>query len=345
MLKHFDKLNTSLKSVHQYPTVESQRTRFQDRGWKHVEIWDLWEAWNSNTFLDSEERRRVDDVEPFDEWEEFVLFARHYFVMHARASPPTGRATSEIDSSIQADASIDVHFTRQAAPDAPKRRYGTPMLVSSAEGHDYAIHTLGLGSNTRLTSCDVFAINGHNRPLSLSPIGPSARVCHTLTDLGSYGVLLAGGRASPVNVFSECWIFKKDSHTWQKSFDLPSPLFRHSTVRLPGSSLALTLGGKSGSSKISAECFVFHPANGWLRCVIPGVPLDPVFGAVVINSSEPGLEDGVFRGLLAGGINRDGTISNKSYRWVLDITGNQVRYLPVSLMKNHQPVLFGSAQN
>jgi tRNA wybutosine-synthesizing protein 4 len=323
MLKHFDKLNTSLKSVHQYPTVETQRTRFQDRGWKHVEIWDLWEAWNSKTFLDSDERLAVDEVEPFDEWEEFILFARHYFVMHARAStlPTTVRTTNEIDSIFQVDASIDVQFMRQASPDAPKRRYGAPMLVSSAEGQDYVIHTLGLGSNARLTSCDVFAINGHNQPLSLSPIGPSARVCHTLTDLGSYGVLLAGGRASPVNVLSDCWIFKKDSHIWQKSFDLPSPLFRHSTVRLPGSSLALTLGGRSGSSKTSTECFVFHPTNGWLKCAVSGAPLDPVFGAVVVNSLEAGSEYGVFRGLFAGGITSDGKISNRSYRWVLDING------------------------
>ena len=332
MLRHFDKLNTSLKSVHQYPTIVSQRARFQSRGWKHVDIWDLWEAWNSDTFLDSSERLALDDIEPFDEWEEFVLFARHYFVMHARASSDAEELIHE-NASAHLDPSLKIlQLTRQDAKDAPKRRYGASMLITNAEGQAYTIHTLGLGSNGRLASCDVFAVNGHNQPLSLSPIGPSARVCHTLTDLGSFGVLLVGGRASPVNALSDCWIFKKDSNTWQKTFDLPLPLFRHSATRLPGSSLALISGGKTGPSGVSTDYFVFHPLKGWLKCVISGAP-DPVFGAVTINSIELTSSTGVYRGLLSGGITGDGIISSKIYQWELDTTNSQVRPCRLSSLK------------
>ncbi|KAI6781992.1 uncharacterized protein J7T54_003411 [Emericellopsis cladophorae] len=86
MLRHFEKLNTPIKSVQQYPTVDSQRERFKDRGWAQVDIWDLWEAWSSSVFMTSAERMALDQVEPFDEWEELMLFGRHYSVLHAQAS-------------------------------------------------------------------------------------------------------------------------------------------------------------------------------------------------------------------------------------------------------------------
>ena len=324
MLGHFDKLNTTLKSVHQYPNVESQRARFQDRGWQNIDIWDLWEAWNSDTFLSPSERIALDEIEPFDEWEEFVLFARHYFIMHARASQDEPQQPERHEQTVCVGPSFDIDLARQESFAAPKRRYGGSMLVSNPEGQTYAINTLGLGSNGRLGSCDIYAIDGLDSPLNMSPTGPSARMCHTLTDLGSHGVLLAGGRASPTNVFSDSWIFKKDTYCWQKTFDLPVPLFRHSAVRVVGTSLALVMGGKVGPSRISSDYFVFHPIKGWLKCAVSGSVPDPVFGAVALNSIDSKGNAGVFGGLLSGGLIQDGTISNKAYRWELNIAGPQV---------------------
>lgn len=81
MLSHFEKLSTPLRSIEVYPTVESQISRFQERGWSFIEIKDLWQTWSSEQFVSDSERIALDDVEPFDEWEEFILFARHYFVL------------------------------------------------------------------------------------------------------------------------------------------------------------------------------------------------------------------------------------------------------------------------
>lgn len=325
MLSHFDKLNTSLKSVHQYPTLGSQQKRFRERGWEDVAIWDLWEAWNSDAFLASSERLALDDIEPFDEWEEFILFARHYFVLHAQASPSSKEPHDMELSQFSPGQTIPLEIVRHDAQGTPKRRYGASMLVQNPEGQSYAVHALGMGTNGRLASCDVYAVHASSRPLSMPPVGPPARVCHSLTDLGIHGVLLAGGRTSPTKVSSDCWIYKKDTNSWQKSFDLPSPLFRHCAVRLPGSSLALVLGGKSGHSLVSPDYFVFHPGRGWLKCLVSGRAPDPVFGAVTFTSNRPEAQNGLFSGVISGGMLQDGTICNKIYQWELNVTGPQVR--------------------
>ncbi|KAG6012950.1 tRNA methyltransferase ppm2 [Claviceps lovelessii] len=87
MLNHFDKLKTPLKSVAQYPTLSKQIDRFTSRGFHEANIWDLWQAWSSEEFVTSAERASLDVIEPFDEWEDFILFGRHYFIIHASTSP------------------------------------------------------------------------------------------------------------------------------------------------------------------------------------------------------------------------------------------------------------------
>ncbi|EEU42559.1 uncharacterized protein NECHADRAFT_47919 [Fusarium vanettenii 77-13-4] len=321
MLSHFNKLNTSLKSVHQYQTLESQRQRFETRGWGHVDIWDLWEAWNSEVFLSSAERAALDDIEPFDEWEEFVLFSRHYFVMHATAYPKNDQATGRYSPLPTPERVVKVDMNALGSLGAPKRRFGAPMMATSAEGGQYLLNTLGMGISARLDSCDVYSVQADSLPFQMAPVGPSARLCHTLTDLGSSGVLLVGGRASPSRAFADCWLFNQVSNSWEKTFDLPVSLFRHSTIRLPNSSLALVFGGKTGPSKISPDYLVFHPVKGWLKCTVSGVVPDPVFGSSAITSVDVASKPGTFQGLLCGGIMEDGKISDNAYIWTIDVTG------------------------
>ncbi|KAF4465286.1 leucine carboxyl methyltransferase 2 [Fusarium albosuccineum] len=338
MLNHFNKLNTSLKSVHQYQTLESQRRRFQDRGWGHVDLWDLWEAWNSEVFLDSSERAALDDIEPFDEWEEFVLFARHYFIMHATASKKSDQAVAGQRGKFSIpDRLVRLDMNAMGTLGAPKRRFGAPMIATSPEGGSHLIHMLGMGINGRLDSCDVYSIQGRHFPFEMAPVGPSARLCHTLTDLGSFGVLLVGGRASPSKAFADCWLFKKDSNCWERSFDLPVPLYRHSALRLPSSSLSLVLGGKTGPTKISPSYFVFHPVRGWLRCVVSGVAPEPAFGAIAFASSDSPRKPGIFYGFLSGGITKDGEISNSARIWCLDVTGAEplISFKPLEDFDSH----------
>ncbi|KAI8304207.1 tRNA wybutosine-synthesizing protein 4 [Colletotrichum sp. SAR11_59] len=132
MLKHFNKLNTPIKSVHRYPSVASQEARFGTLGWSAAESWTLWEAWADDLFMTSEERRALDVVEPFDEWEEFALFASHYVVILASTfGPDHGRHISQKpgDSTIP---SYQTHM-KLSKYEAHRghRRFGAAMLVEN----------------------------------------------------------------------------------------------------------------------------------------------------------------------------------------------------------------------
>lgn len=84
MLAHFEKLSTPIKSVETYPTIPRQFARFRDRGWSTVQAQSLWSAWGDESFLTPGERRGLDLIEPFDEHEEFALFASHYLLLRAK---------------------------------------------------------------------------------------------------------------------------------------------------------------------------------------------------------------------------------------------------------------------
>jgi tRNA wybutosine-synthesizing protein 4 len=83
MTAHFNKLQTPLRAVEKYPTTEAQQRRFQSLGWPSVSVRNLWELWSAPEFASSAERKHLDSIEPFDEWEEFALFGCHYFLLIA----------------------------------------------------------------------------------------------------------------------------------------------------------------------------------------------------------------------------------------------------------------------
>lgn len=325
MLAHFDKLKTSLRSVHRYQTLDSQRERFHTRGWQHVDLWDLWEAWSGDDFISSKERRALDDIEPFDEWEELVLFGRHYLVLHATAAPsPTARLEKRRQREELRPPVLDLGVVpHSTSRKALKRRFGNAVSVSNIEGQLYGVHMLGLGENARSETYDVYALSHTKSPSLRVPLsGPLPRMCSTSTDLGSHGVLFAGGRSSPAKAMSDCWLLKRGlSVSWTKVWDLPKPLYRHAAVRLPNSFLALVVGGKTGPASVSSDAFVLHPDKGWLTCHVSGTeaPIQ-VFGAALVNASKPAVEHGVFEGMLCGGMKQDGTLNRDAYWWRLELT-------------------------
>ncbi|XWX00997.1 hypothetical protein V2A60_009022 [Cordyceps javanica] len=192
MLKHFEKLKTPPRSVAVYPTVSDQFKRFRSRGWSTVRIWDLWEAWSCDEFVKAEERVALDDVEPFDEWEEFMLFARHYFVLHASAAENTetmNRMPDMQTSKAQRGQELSIDFT--TIPISRKRRFGAFATLQDVEGQKFALNMTGLGSNAREESYDVYSLDSRATSAPSLPLtGPSSRMCFTVTDLGSYGTLL-----------------------------------------------------------------------------------------------------------------------------------------------------------
>ncbi|PTB74105.1 LCM-domain-containing protein [Trichoderma longibrachiatum ATCC 18648] len=339
MLGHFVKLNTPLRSIEQYPTMESQVDRFQGRGWPRVDIKDLWQTWSSEQFVSDSERMALDEVEPFDEWEEFILFARHYFILHAStdssggSSPQTAEAiTRELPKN---SVGLRAQMVGSIAKEGSRRRFGNSTLISDALGKRYALNLLGMSMNSREPTYDIFALDGqHPTPPQMPPAGPSARMCFTLTDLGEYGVMLVGGRTSPSAVLSDCWLFERGANPrWRMMPKLPVPLFRHSALRLGDSSLLLVLGGKKSSSELSDDVFLFNPQRAcWQTCRVAGTAPERCFGSFVCNSNPASSIAGDYCGILAGGISKNGCIATEQYLWRINVEDVQptISFRPIA---------------
>lgn len=330
MLAHFNKLKTPPRSVKQYPTLQSQRERFESRGWKQIQIWDLWQAWTGNDFVSSDERAALDNVEPFDEWEEFMLFCRHYFVIHAFATASESshnNLTAVIESQRCEGKPQEAAFHR--IENARKRRFGHCINTTSPNGDNFALHLLGLGDMARSDTYDVYTLHSSNKGPSMPVSGPVPRMCSTITELCSSRKLLVGGRSSPSNALSDCWIFNEPQNTWQSTWRLPVPLYRHAALRLKESSLVLVAGGRTGASSISPDYLLFNPTKGWRLCAIRGdvVPL-PTFGGILASSTSTETRiKNIYHGLIAGGVTYDGLIASRQYIWILDNSGSSVRFL------------------
>ncbi|KAK3304463.1 methyltransferase-like protein [Chaetomium strumarium] len=341
MLDHFRKLNTPPKSVRRYPGVQDQHTRFSSRGWDSAQVWTMWQAWADELFLSASDRRRLDELEPFDEWEEFALFASHYCVVHAKtgtgsnssaATAPSLPPTTGIPVQPVALQYDECHGQRG------KRRFAAAMALSKDAAQPLVLNILGLGTKSRLQSCDVFSLGdpGVDGSLNFREGGPTTRMCHSLTDLGSNGVLLAGGRGSPSSPFQDCWLFDKDSRTWRQTHDLPIPLSRHSVTALGKSGLALLVGGR-GPIDPFGGCLVYQPEIGWVECKILGDRPAAVYGAALACGSSTGRNR--FRGIYAGGL-EDGLVSDQIFLWEADVSD-----IKKPTVKFTKPTLLGDVED
>ncbi|KAK4100966.1 LCM-domain-containing protein [Parathielavia hyrcaniae] len=332
MLRHFEKLNTQLKSVRTYPTVTAQHARFSSRGWASVQVWTLWQAWADEIFLSAAERRALDEIEEFDEWLEFALFASHYCVVHARAGStctplPAPSLPSDVSIPIQPAA---LHFD-ECSGTRGQRRFAAavPFLDGTKPS---VLNVLGLGTKSRLQSCDVFSLGGPDgvESLTFGDGGPTTRMCHSLTDLGNNAVLLAGGRSSPSRPLGDCWVLDKGLNVWKQTHDHPVPLYRHAVSALGDSGLALLVGGR-GEDEALDGCLVYRPETGWLNCEIIGHRPAAVYGAAISCEDSP-RGSATFRGLYIGGIH-NGLISDQALAWEADISNPMKPTIEFTLLK------------
>lgn len=329
MLAHFDKLQTPLRPVLAYPTTQDQENRFKKAGWADVRARNLWELWGSSDFLSPEERMHLDEVEPFDEWEEFALFGCHYTLLkasnvHLSTSQPD-TATAPVDSSAELDLQAvtwkgKMEYTESAKSNGI-RRFGASLSVKGDNGcPDFKGNFGGMGVNNRLGSIDIFTSASQGGSPSPGPTlrsKPETRMCHTLTEIGDCGSLLVGGRSSPDKAFADCWLYSKLSHTWERVDDIPVARYRHSAFALDDGSVLVT-GGKQDSKTVLSDTFIWNRQTGWKRCIPNQDEKRPqVFGALMISDITS--TTSTTSGLLVGGMLTDGRVSTDIWSWELNV--------------------------
>ena len=351
--------------VHQYPTTRFQQQRFLNLGWYCARGRTLWDLWSDNNFLNTWQRASLNTIEPFDEWEEFALFASHYFLLVATKYPSSTKSPLGLEWYLkvgQHSSSEDVenYATSHNSQDCSnqlglwhsdktpvRRRFGA--LLQRAD-ETLELHG-GFGLQTRATDSQLFT-SGHF-PLPRSPHKPlpsdmKSRVCHSITRLhtSAHLNLLVGGRASPSEAFSDCWI-QRDDGVWRKELSLPKPLYRHSAVSVrlsdftdDSNTAILIYGGRSTDGKVMNDWYLGlfpRAADGhrgiiqWSHLACEGTTLRPRFGASLMTTSE-------LEGILLGGMSEDGTVLNEMYHWALQKVGTTY----VMHVKDRSHILMGS---
>ena len=333
MMKHFAKLGTPLRSVMEYPSAHAQTQRFRKAGFTHVDCQNLWQLWADPRFLTPSQRVALDHVEPFDEWEEFALFASHYFliVAHNRedaliSERPRSRrdSTASLASDISARTSsphkpanewFALQYSKEPG-DLCQRHHASAYTIPGQEA--IGVHG-GVGTRSRLSTT---AVTRPRTVIGDHPVVPApemgARCCHTITPLDNGQNLLVGGRASPTHVFKDCWL--QIGNTWKRVHDLPQPRYRHRVVciALPDNSPgAICFGGKIDACTVATDILLWEPQTGWRALRATGADPVPRFAPLFMRL-------GYNHGLLFGGMRQDGIVCQGLWRWKLYIRSNTI---------------------
>lgn len=343
MVQHFENLHTPLRSISRYPSLAHQAGRFKQRGWTSVSVKSLWDTWRDPTIVSSGIRRAVDAAEPFDEWEEFILFACHYFLLVASTSttrsenmsnpivvPNIDRHTSGSPSPPRSHSYRKIHLRHPNLDAAPyRRRFGTTHISDSQTIAFFG----GLDTQRRTNEIDLFCVN-QAPPAKEWDSGPGIihlqqirlahriepRMCHTVTRLLTGQDLLAGGRASPDRPLADCWLFEE---RWSKVQDLPVSLYRHcavsvrlSTINVDDSGI-MVLGGKTSSNALSDQYYIWRKSTAWVRLHIRGAKPAPSFGGTAVSTD-------IGAGVLFGGITADGVLQPDIWNWTLHHHDGQI---------------------
>ncbi|KAH9882131.1 hypothetical protein J1614_001303 [Plenodomus biglobosus] len=326
MLSHFDKLQTSIKAVKLYLSLSEQSNRFLNAGWTTLTIArNLWDLWSDDNFTPPTVRRRLDVVEPFDEWEEFALFGGHYFLLVAsnaeqRRSTETHQGqTATMDSCMtKTDAeTITLHSWKQSndASATPRR-----FTAAFALGKDTVATHGGQGTRARLSDLDVLQREDCNDEAFDSPLA-TARMCHTITSMRDSEALLVGGRGSPAQALADCWRFQ--GGTWTKVDDLKIARYRHNAVSVvidtvPQGHGVLVFGGRSSDGTALDDCILWTAIDGWHSIPVDGPRPKARFGAAMAAMNS--VQGHGSWGLLTGGIGADGTVLNDLWEWTIHAT-------------------------
>jgi tRNA wybutosine-synthesizing protein 4 len=334
MTEYYKERGTPLNSIFEYPYDRAQIQRFSNAGFSHIDYQSLWELWADPRFLTPSQRMKLDPIEPFDDWEEFALWASHYCLVVAHngsSSILPAKVPRPRRDSISSDASdISARTSSPCNPDSEHfafRYFADPGNL--CERHH--------GSAYPVPDQDAIAIFGGKGPTSYSastavcrprhlndetpvvlPAEICARSCHTIIALNNGDNMMVGGRRSPAQPLKDCWLQK--GRMWYRIHDLPEGRYRTrlAPVTLPGNVFgAICFGGKVSATKVATDVLLWEPINGWRTLRIFGSDPKPRFGPNFVCL-------GFNHGLLFGGMRQDGVICQGFWRWRLVIRDNEV---------------------
>ncbi|KGL91851.1 Leucine carboxyl methyltransferase 2, partial [Charadrius vociferus] len=208
MQQHFSQLNSALNSLAQYPDCEAQQRRFFEKGWTECSVVDMNDFFTCCT--PEVEQRRVQALEPFDEYEEWHLKCSHYFVLTAsKGMEPSwtpllsSMTVPPHDSPVRISGSITAAVCATRSEISGLRRYGHRSVLIKP---NVILTTGGFGEedghHCRMRNFHVLIKHaGYWKAGYVKKENPhkrwDERLYHTVSCLSNSLALVVGGRTSP----------------------------------------------------------------------------------------------------------------------------------------------------
>lgn len=275
MRANLDARGSSLLGVQAYPTLEAQRKRYHDLGYAHVRICTIGDVWRD---LPVQERERIEDIEEFDEREEWDEKGAHYVVVVA--SPPSveesGHAVLRASSNEEAgdghSSVMLVEELKSTGRMSDCKLWGHSAV--SLRNDSLVVVFGGYGGGHRHQRVNtVLAIDCAQLVAQVvvpRGVAPVARMQHGACALAGENsrILIHGGRSGPSNAMKDFHILHaatgEQEWAWETftveetgSIAVPSR-YRHSLTRIENTCMVFGFGGKS-SWKRGSIC-----GDGWV---------------------------------------------------------------------------------
>ena len=240
MIRHFNKRNSPLFPLHDYPTTSCQPDRGSQLGYKHtcaVSLFDL--IYDNHSNLDFVPKWK--NIEPFDEYEEWHLKLQHYMVWVGDTVDHGIQLVSNdvVDSDNITTQVIDQkHFSIEKC-NASGVRYGASHCFNGSK--HFISGGFGVGHLSLHSRLDTVATS------------PSGEVFSKLSDpliftasasISDNSFVVFGGRQGPMKPSNKLYLIDDQGNQLliNNKGEVPSPRWRHQMISIKEKQVLLVAG-------------------------------------------------------------------------------------------------------